>query len=177
MLITILVFSISTFLFVGVVLLFNYKTAQKMLSTFAEHEKSTYGLIENSKKELLDKIENLIGEVASKLESAKSEMQTDVKQQTDLLLKEIAIKAQESNVSNQNIVTTAKTSLFETLEPIIKNAALEINANLERLAADGNIKIESSLRAQEQRQHELSNEIKLKFDAVIDEIKTPLTID
>ena len=66
---------------------------------------------------------------------------------------------------------------MESLEPKVNDLKAQTTQHLQKLSAEINSKIDAALQAQEQRHTDLINEVKEKFGKIIDEIKSPLTLD
>jgi hypothetical protein len=83
----------------------------------------------------------------------------------------------ESDANNYSAINSSKTAILESLEPKISDLKKETSQSFEKLSVEINAKIDTALQAQEQRQIDLINEVKAKFAKIIEEIKTPLTLD
>ncbi len=66
---------------------------------------------------------------------------------------------------------------MESLEPKMNELKTETTLYLQKLTTDINSKVDTALQAQEKQQTELINEVKNKFSKIIEEIKSPLTLD
>ena len=100
----------------------------------------------------------------------------------------VIIKAKESDVNNYNAIEAAKKAVLESLEPkmnelktetqsSLETLKSETNQHLQKLSTDISSKVDTALQAQEKQQTELINEVKNKFSKIIEEIKSPLTLD
>ena len=188
MIVATLIISCLTLIAVGVGLFLSLKSKHKTLATIADLEETITQNVENVKKEILSKIEELNNSTNSKVDATKTEIQTTVANNSKYVYEELITKAKESDVNNYNAVESAKRAVLESLEPKINElktetqsslAALksETNQYLQKISTDINSKVDTALQAQEKQQAELIDEVKTKFSKIIEEIKSPLTLD
>jgi hypothetical protein len=174
MIIATLIISCLTLIVVSVGLFLNYKSTGKTLLTIANFEKAVNKNIEDAKNASLLKAQEINNTTNSKLDTSKSEIQNTVQVNSKFVHEEIVAKVKESDINNYNAITSAKTAVLESLEPKVADLKTETIQFLQKLSSEVNSKIDT---AQEQRHSDLINEVKEKFEKIIEEIKSPLTLD
>lgn len=188
MILTTLIFSCLTLIAVSVGLFLNFKSNRKTLTTIANFEEAITTKVENVKSEILLKIQDFHNSTHSKVDTIKTEIQTTVLDNSKFVHEELIIKTKESDVNNYNAIEAAKKAVLESLEPkmnelktetqsSLETLKSETNQHLQKLSTDINSKVDTALQAQEKQQTELINEVKNKFSKIIEEIKSPLTLD
>jgi hypothetical protein len=177
MIIATLIISCLTLIAVSVGLFLNYKSNRNTLLTIADFEEAVNKNIEDAKNATLLKLQEINTSTNTKLDTSKTEIQTTVKDNSKFVHEEIAAKVKESDINNYNAITSAKTAVLESLEPKVADLKTETTQFLQKLSAEVNSKIDTALQAQEQRHTDLINEVKEKFGKIIEEIKSPLTLD
>lgn len=188
MIIATLIISCLTLIVVSVGLFLNYKSNQKTLTTIANFDESITAKIEDVKSEILFKIQDFHTSTHSMVDTTKSEIQTTVKDNSKFIHEELITKAKESDVNTYNAIEAAKKAVLESLESKMNDLKIETQSSFEtlknethqysqKLSTDINSKVDTALQAQEKQQTELINEVKNKFSKIIEEIKSPLTLD
>lgn len=188
MIIVTLIISCLTMIAVGTGLFLNLKSNRKTLTTIADMEEAITKKVENVKSEILSKILELNNSTHSKVDTTKTEIQTTVEDNSKFVHQGLITKAKESDVNNYNAIESAKEAVLESLEPKMNELKTETqtslislksetNQYLQKLSTDINSKVDTALQAQEKQQTELINEVKNKFSKIIEEIKSPLTLD
>ena len=177
MIIATLIISCLTLIAVSVGLFLNFKSNRNTLTTIVNFEEAMTTKVENVKKEILSKIQDFHNSTHSKVDTTKTEIQTTVKDNSKFVHEELITKAKESDVNNYNAIEAAKKSVLESLESKMNELKTETTLYLQKLTTDINSKVDTALQAQEKQQTELINEVKNKFSKIIEEIKSPLTLD
>ena len=177
MIIATLIISCLTLIAVGVTLFLNYRSNRNILLTIASFEEVITKNVEDAKIEIFSKLQDANSSTNSKIETSKTEIQNTVKDNSKFVHEEIVSKVKESNINNYNAITFAKTAVLESLEPKVTDLKAETTQHLQKLSTEFNSKIDAALQAQEQRHTDLINEVKEKFGKIIEEIKSPLTLD
>lgn len=177
MILTTLIISCLTLIAISVGLFLNLKSNRNTLTTIANFEEVILGKVENVKSEILSKIIELNNNTHLKVDTTKTEIQTTVKDSSKFVYEQLITKTKESDVNNYNAIESAKKAVLESLEPRINELKTEINLYLQKHSTDINSKVDTALQAQEKQQTELLNEVKNKFSKIIEEIKSPLTLD
>lgn len=188
MIIAILIISCITLIALNVGLFLKLKSNRNIFTTITNFEEAITTKVENLKTEILSKIEDLHNRTHSKVETTKTEIQTTVKDNSKFVHEELITKAEESDINNYNAIEAAKKTVLESLEPkmnelktetksSLETLKSETNQHLQKLSTDINSKVDTALQAQEKQQAELINEVKNKFSKIIEEIKSPLTLD
>lgn len=173
MITTTLIISCLMLIAVSVGLFLNHKSTSNILLTIANLEDAIFKKVEEAKNETLLNMK----EINNKLDASKLEIQNTVKDNSKFVHEEIVIKVKESDINNYNAITAAKTAVLESLEPKVANLKAETTQSLQKLSTEINSKFDSALQTQEQRHIDLINEVKEKFGKIIEEIKSPLTLD
>jgi hypothetical protein len=177
MIIATLIISCLTLIAVSVGLFLNYKSNRTILLTITNFEEAVNKNIEDAKNATLLKLQEINNSTNSKLDTSKSEIQNTVKDNSKFVHEEIVAKVKESDINNYNAITSAKTAVLESLEPKVADLKTETTQFLQKLSTEVNSKIDTALQSQEQRHADLINEVKEKFGKIIEEIKSPLTLD
>jgi len=177
MIIATLIISCLTLIAVSVGLFLNYKSNRTILLTITNFEEAVNKNIEDAKNATLLKLQEINNSTNSKLDTSKSEIQNTVKDNSKFVQEEIVAKVKESDINNYNAITSAKTAVLESLEPKVADLKTETTQFLQKLSTEVNSKIDIALQSQEQRHADLVNEVKEKFGKIIEEIKSPLTLD
>ena len=188
MIIATLIISCLTLIAVSVGLFLNLKSNRTTLTTIANFEEAITTKVENIKSEILSKIQDFNSSTHTMVDTTKTEIQTTVKDNSKFVHEQLITNAKESDVNNYNAIESAKKAILESLEPKMNElktetlsslASLksETNQYIQKLSTDINAKIDTALQAQEKQQTELINEVKNKFSKIIEEIKSPLTLD
>lgn len=188
MIIITLIISCLTLIAVSVGIFLNFKSNRSTLTTIANFELAITAKVEDVKTEVLSKIQDFHNSTHSKVDTTKTEIQTTVKENFNFVHEELITKAKESDVNNYNAIQSAKKAVLESLEPKMNELNTETqsslvtlksetNQYLQKLSTDINSKIDLALLSQEKQQTELINEVKNKFSKIIEEIKSPLTLD
>lgn len=177
MILIILILSGLILIAVCIGLFLNFKSNRNTLLAIANFEEAINKNVEKLKNEVLSKLQDANSSTSSKLDSSKAEIQSTVKDNSKIVHEEIITKAKESDVNNYNAITSAKSAVLESLEPKVIDLKAETTQHLQKLSTELNSKIDAALQAQEQRQTDLINEVKEKFGKIIEEIKSPLTLD
>jgi uncharacterized membrane protein len=177
MIIATFIISCLTLIAVSVGLLLNYKSNRTVRLTIASFEAAVNKNIEDAKNASLLKLQEINNSTNSKLDTYKSEIQNTVKDNSKYVHEEIVAKVKESGINNYNTITSAKTAVLESLEPKVEDLKTETIQFLQKLSIEVNLKIDTALQSQEQRNTDLINEVKEKFGKIIEEIKSPLTLD
>ena len=177
MILTTLIISCLTLIAISVGLFLNLKSNRNTLTTIANFEEAILGKVENVKSEILSKIIELNNNTHLKVDTTKTEIQTTVNDSSKFVYEQLITKTKESDVNNYNAIESAKKAVLESLEPRINELKTETNLYLQKHSTDINSKVDTALQAQEKQQTELLNEVKNKFSKIIEEIKSPLTLD
>ncbi len=162
MIIITLIISCLTLIAVSVGLFLTHKSTRNILLTIANFETTLNKNVENSKNDIIAKSIEIYNSTVSKFDASKNEIQNVVK---------------ECDTNSHNAITSAKNTILESLEPKVVDLKTETAQYLQKLSTEVNSKIDAALQAQEQRHTDLINEVKEKFGKIIDEIKSPLTLD
>jgi hypothetical protein len=173
MILTTLIISCLTLIVVSVGLFLNLKSNRNIMTTIANFEESITAKVESVKSEISSKIQDFNDSTHSKFDTTKTEIQTTVKDNSKFVHEKLITTAKESDLNNYNAIESAKKVVIESLEHKMN----ETNLHLQKNSSDINSKVDMALQAQEKQQSELINEVQTKFSKIIEEIKSPLTLD
>lgn len=188
MIIATLIISCLTLIVVSVGLFLSIKSNRSVLTTISNFDEAINTKLENIKSEILSKIQDFNISTHSKVDITKTEIQTTVKDNTKFVYEELITKANESDINNHSAIESAKKAVLQSLEPKMNELKTDTQSSiaslkdetihyLQKLSSDINSKVDTALQTQEKYQTELINEVKTKFSKIIDEIKSPLTLD
>lgn len=188
MIVATLIISCLILIIVGIAFFLNLKSNRNTLTTIAAFEEAITMKVEEAKTEIFLKIQDSSNSTHTIVDTAKTEIQTTVKDNLKFVHEELITKVKESDVNNYNAIESVKKTVLESLEHKMNELKIETQSSLgslkietseyfQRISDGINAKVDIALHTQERQQSELINEVKTKFSNIIEEIKSPLTID
>lgn len=188
MIVATLIISCLTLIAVSVGLFLNFKLNRNTLTTIANFEEGVMFKVDHLKNEIYSKLQDFNNRTHSQVDATKIEIQTTVEHNSKFIHEEMIAKAKDSEVNNHNSIESAKKAVLDSLEPKMNQIKTETqssltslknetNQYLQKFITDVNLKVDTALQVQVKQQAELTNEVKNKFSKIIEEIKSPLTLD